>query len=127
MSDITKREEEIAELREQKALTFKAIAERYQISPNRASQIYRSVQRKRREERRRELYREENKKTVSVPMTLGELEVLRRILLAFSSWKLDNETHTIGKWCEFLSDTDYTTAESLNARCGRIEQEERNS
>lgn len=125
MKGITKREEEIADLREQKALTFKAIAELYHISPSRASQIYGKVQRKRREERRRELYQEQNQKPVSVSMTLGELVVLRRILLAFYSWKLNSESHTIGRWNDFLWDTDYTTAETLYVRFGGIEQEAR--
>ena len=54
-----------------------------------------------------------------------ELVVLCRVLLAFSSWKLNSDTHTIGRGHDYLQDTDYTTAETLYARLRRIEREER--
>ena len=43
-----KMSEEITKLREQQGLTFKAIGERYQISPEKASYLYQSFLRRRR-------------------------------------------------------------------------------
>ena len=50
-----KQAEEIAELRELHGMTFKAIAERYQISPGKVSYLYHDLQRLRRLARYREL------------------------------------------------------------------------
>lgn len=125
MEELTAREEEIADLREQKSYSYKAIGALYDISPSRASQIHQRVQRKRREERRRVLYLEENKKTVSFDLTLGEAEVLMRILLAFTVWKMDNGRHTIGGKFEFFEDVDYIVAGQLDKRLRKLERDTR--
>ena len=66
--------EEIAKLREQQGMTFKAIGEMYQISPGKVSYLYQDFLRRRRLARVREMYQQENRQlTVSVKMTLGEI------------------------------------------------------
>ena len=127
MAGLTDLEQEIFTLREQKCLTYKAIGEQFHISPSRASQIFHAAQRKLQAAKRRELYLEENKMVVPVELSLGEIVVLRRILLVFSTWYFHKEPHSLSRWNECLKDVDYTTGEELGKRLFAIEQKVRQS
>lgn len=119
MDETTNREEEIADLRERQGLTYKAIGERYHISPSRAAQIYRRLQRRRQEQRRRELYQKENQKTVSFSLTLGEVVVLNKILLDFRVKKV------CGGRRGPMEDVDYLVAARLSSRLSKLEHDTR--
>ena len=97
--------EEIAKLREQQGLTFKAIGEKYQISPGKASYLYQDFLRRRRLARVREMYEQENRLTVSVKITLGEIVVLRRILAFYQTWVHRESLRRRGKTPCFRSRT----------------------
>ena len=90
--------EEIADLRERQGLTFKAIAELYQISSGRASYLYQDCLRRRRLARYNEMHKRQNQMIVTVKMTLGEIVVLRRILSYYENWQFrENNRYTKGK------------------------------
>lgn len=116
-----KRAEEIAELRELQGMTFKAIAERYQISPGKASYLYHDLQRRRRVQRHRELYEAQNQITVSFSLTLGEAVILQRLLLFYQK-RVFAESARRG---DLADDPDYNTSEALLRRLFRLEHETR--
>ncbi|MCI8475329.1 MAG: hypothetical protein HFF07_08355 [Oscillospiraceae bacterium] len=95
MDDQTiKLSEEIADLRERQSLTFKAIAQQYQITPARASHLYRVCLYRRRLAHYREMHERENQMTLSVKLTMGELAVLQRILSYYELWQLRESTRS---------------------------------
>ena len=95
--------EEIADLRERQGLTFKAIAELYQISSGRAS--YQMI--------------------VTVKMTLGEIVVLRRILSYYENWQFrENNRYTKGK-NPLFQEPDCVIAKYLEERFLLLEKEKR--
>lgn len=95
MDDQTiKLSEEIADLRERQSLTFKAIAQQYQITPARASRLYQVCLYRRRLAHYREMHERENQMTLSVKLTLGELAVLQRILSYYELWQLRESTRS---------------------------------
>lgn len=120
-------EEELTDLREQQGLTFKALGERYHISPAKASQIYHKVQFNRQVQRRREMRRQENQQVVAFELTLGEAVVLQRILYAFGTWKLRDGNYRIGKKYGALQDVDYITSGELRRRLMDLEGDTRQS
>ena len=116
-----KQAEEIAELRELHGMTFKAIAERYQISSGKASYLYHDLQRRRRVQRHRELYEAQNQITVSFSLTLGEAVILQRLLLFYQK-RVFAESARRG---DLADDPDYNTSEALLRRLFRLEHETR--
>ncbi len=119
------RDQEIVALRDEEELTFKAIGERYHISASRASQIYRSEQRRMRSEKRKEFYEAEKRKTVSLDLTLGEVEILIRILGNFKRRKMRAGGKLEEKKRTYLEDVEYLTAEDLSVRLYRLERDAR--
>ena len=120
-----KRAEEIAVLREQQGMTFKAIGERYQISQGKAAYLYQIFLRRRRLERFHELYEEQNQMTVSIKMTLGELVVLQRVLSFYQMWVLRENSRRTHEENPLFKEPDYVTAEYLNNRFAKLEREKR--
>ncbi len=117
--------EEIAKLREQQGMTFKAIGEMYQISPGKVSYLYQDFLRRRRLARVREMYQQENRQlTVSVKMTLGEIVVLRRILAFYQTWVRRESLRRRGE-NPLFQEPDCVTAEYLSSRFGELEKEKR--
>ncbi|MCI9403200.1 MAG: hypothetical protein HFF04_05970 [Oscillospiraceae bacterium] len=116
-----KQAEEIAELRELHGMTFKAIAERYQISPGKVSYLYHDLQRLRRLARYRELREAQNQITVSFSLTLGEAVILQRLLLFYQK-RVFAESARRG---DLADDPDYNTSEALLRRLFRLEHETR--
>lgn len=117
--------EEIAKLREQQGMTFKAIGEMYQISPGKVSYLYQDFLRRRRLARVREMYQQENRQlTVSVKMTLGEIVVLRRILAFYQTWVHRESLRRRGE-NPLFQEPDCVTAEYLSSRFGKLEKEKR--
>ena len=119
-----KMSEEITKLREQQGLTFKAIGEMYQISPGKASYLYQDFLRRRRLARVREMYEQENRLTVSVKITLGEIVVLRRILAFYQTWVHRESLRRQGE-NPLFQEPDCVTAEYLSSRFGKLEKEKR--
>ena len=119
-----KMSEEITKLREQQGLTFKAIGEKYQISPGKASYLYQDFLRRRRLARVREMYEQENRLTVSVKITLGEIVVLRRILAFYQTWVRRESLRRRGE-NPLFQEPDCVTAEYLSSRFGELEKEKR--
>ena len=119
-----KMSEEITKLREQQGLTFKAIGEKYQISPGKASYLYQDFLRRRRLARVREMYEQENRLTVSVKITLGEIVVLRRILAFYQTWVHRESLRRRGE-NPLFQEPDCVTAEYLSSRFGKLEKEKR--
>ncbi len=117
--------EEIAQLREQQGMTFKAIGEMYQISPGKVSYLYQGFLRRRRLAHYRELHEKQNQMTVSVKMTLGELVVLRRILSFYQSRVCREDSRLSRMENPVFKEPDYVTAEYLERQFARLEQEKR--
>ena len=116
---------EIAELRERESMTFKAIGERYQLTPGKASYLYQDHLRRRRIARYREIHEEQNQINVSVSMTLGEIAVLRRILSLYQIWALRENSRRAKEENPLFEEPDYVTAEYLNRRFAGLEKEKR--
>lgn len=115
--------EEIVALRDEKGLTFKAIGERCHISATGAMQIYRSAQRELRRQQHKESCGAEQRKMVSLDLTLGEAAFLIRVLGDFKRRKM----RAGGKRREqkgYLEDAEYLAAAELGARLYRLEQGE---
>lgn len=114
--DLTKRELEIARLREDEKQTFGAIGKHFGISDSRASRIYHLVQRKRRTAKRQALLLPENQVILSFPLSRGEGIVLGKILSAVLSGQLDRclqiEDHEL--------DPDYLYAAELQKRLSSL-------
>ncbi len=116
---------EIAGLREQQGMTFKAIGEMYHISPGKASYLYQDHLRRRRIARYREIHEEQNQINVSVPMTLGEIAVLCRILSLYQIWVLRENSRRAKEENPLFKEPDYVTAEYLNRRLSELERKKR--
>lgn len=110
---MTEREQEVLRLHEDERLSFRVIAERYGISPGRASQVYRDADRKRRHAYQVELQREENKKEISLVLTRGELLMLWDILGEYVHLATNNIRHTRDELNRLESDPRYQEAERL--------------
>lgn len=119
-----KKAEEITKLREQQGMTFKAIGEMYQISPGKVSYLYQDFLRRRRLARVHEMYEQENRLTVSVKMTLGEIVALRRILAFYQTWVRRESLRRRGE-NPLFQEPDCVTAEYLNGRFAKLEKEKR--
>ncbi len=119
-----KMSEEITKLREQQGLTFKAIGEMYQISPGKASYLYQDFLRRRRLARVREMYEQENRLTVSVKITLGEIVALRRILAFYQTWVRRESLRRRGD-SPLFQEPDCVTAEYLSSRFAELEKKKR--
>ena len=117
--------EEIAGLREQGGMTFKAIGELYQISPGKVSYLYQDHLRRRRVMRSRELHEAQNQITVSFALTLGEAVILQRILSFYRRRIFCKNSRQLGKEDSIFQDPDYLTAESLSLRLFRLESKTR--
>lgn len=120
-----KRAEEIAALREEQGMTFKAIGELYQISPGKASYLYQDFLRRRRLARVHELYEEQNQIEVSIKMTLGEVVVLQRVLTFYQTWALRKNSRRAREENPLFKEPDYVTAKYLNSRLAKLEKEKR--
>lgn len=127
MQEITERELEIARLREGEGLSYRAIGERYGITPGRASQLYHSLVRKRQERQWKEFNEAQNQKNVSIDFTLGEIVVLQRILHCYMLEERGKIRHTLNNPdMELLeSGVDYITAERLSSRLCAAENQNR--
>ena len=117
--------EEIAELREQQGMTFKAIGERYQISPGRASYLYQNFLRRRRIARFQEQHEEQNRISVSFALTLGEVVILQRILFFYQNRIFCKNGRRLGKEDSVFHDPDYIAAGDLSRRLFGLERETR--
>lgn len=117
--------EEIARLRELEGMTFKAIGERYQISPEKVSYLYQSFLRRRRLAHYCEMHEKQNQMTVSVRMTLGEIAVLQRILSLYEAWALRENSRRTGKGNPLFKEPDCITAKYLGGRLAKLEEEKR--
>lgn len=117
--------EEIAALREEQGMTFKAIGELYQISPGKAFYLYQDFLRRRRLARVYELYEEQNQIEVSIRMTLGEVVVLQRVLTFYQTWALRENSRRAREENPVFKEPDYVTAEYLNNRLAKLEKEKR--
>lgn len=84
--ELTERHLKAAELRECQGLTFQKIGGILGVSQPEAALLYREVLRSRREERKKEFFRQENSRVVSVEFSLGELAVLQRMLAHYQTW-----------------------------------------
>lgn len=115
---LTKRELEIAQLREKEKQTFKIIGKRFGISASRASRIYHLIQRKRRTAKRQGLLLPENQVILSFSLSRGEAIVLDKILSATLEGRLDYqlqiESHEL--------DPDYLCAVELQRRLSALPQ-----
>lgn len=120
-----KRAEEIAALREEQGMTFKAIGEPYQISPGKVSYLYQKFLYRRRLARVRELYEEQNQMEVSLKMTLGEAVALQRILTFYQTWVLRESSHRTREENPLFREPDYVTAKYLHDRLVKLEKEKR--
>lgn len=123
--ETAKRAEEIAELREQQKMTFKAIGEKYQIPAEKASRLYQDFLRYRRIARYWELHEKQNQMTVMVKMTLGELVVLQRILNLYQAWVFRESSHRTRKENPLFQEPDSIMAEHLIRRFSKMEREKR--
>lgn len=123
--DLTEQEKAVVKLREREKLSFRAIGERYGISPSKASTIYYRAQRELKIRQYRELWREQNQKEVSFPLTLGEAVVLKRILVLFQDWKLNDCQKTERGYRELCQDPEHLTAKALEQRLILLEQKTR--
>lgn len=117
--------EEIAGLREQQKMTFKAIGEMYHISPGKVSYLYQDYLRRRRVARYREIHERQNQMSVSVSMTLGETVVLQRILTLYQIWALRESSRWDKKGNPLFQEPDCVTAEYLNRRLSELERKKR--
>lgn len=109
MNKITDRELSIYDLRANAGLTLKEIGEHFKISPSRVSYLFRQAQRKMSIIKREELLAEENKRNLLVNFTLGELDLLCRVLSDYQ-YLMTNFVRR-SKGTESLEDdTDYSTA-----------------
>lgn len=124
---ITEREDEIMRLREIEGLSYRVIGEQFGISKSRASQIYHSILRKRREQQWKEFYEAQNRKTVSFELTLGEIVILQRILVCYMLEERGKiwHTRTNSDQEELENSIDYMTAESLSRRLHVTENQNR--
>lgn len=120
-----KKAEEIAQLREEQGMTFKAIGEICRISPGKASYLYQDFLRRRRLARYHELYEEQNQMTVCVKMTLGELVFLQRALNHYHTWMLRESCRRTREENPLFREPDCVTAEYLNRRFAELEKEKR--
>ncbi len=115
---LTKRELEIAKLREKEKQTFKVIGKHFGISASRASRIYHLVQRKRRTAKRQALLLPENQVILSFSLSRGEAIVLDKLLSATLEGHLDYhlqiESHKL--------DPDYLCAAKLQKRLSALLQ-----
>ena len=111
---MTEREQEVLRLHEIERLSFRAIAERYGISRNRASQVYRDADRKRRHAYMVEMRREANKKEIPLVLTRGELLMLGEILDHYTYLASNNIRHTLDELERVQADTRYQEAKRLS-------------
>jgi len=93
--ELTEREMEILELREQK-VPYREIAEKYSISQNRVRQIYAEAKRKLREAQRRILAGQANMMIVPTGFSRSQLIIIRESLFALKREKFDEICHTRG-------------------------------
>lgn len=123
--ELTERELEIERLREKEGLSFREIGLRFQISANRASFLYRQARRKHNEQRRWELYQEQNMRPVTLNLTLGEIVQLRRILTDYGRLR-EFRIHAKSIERELLqADIDYINAGRLHDKLMEIEKTQR--
>lgn len=97
--ELTQREREILELREQK-VTYKKIAEMYGVSVSRAQSICRQAQRRLREEQRRVLISRANQVIVPTAFTRSQLIIIRDALSTMQNEMRNNIVHTHKKLTE---------------------------
>lgn len=109
MMPITPREIEAEALREDEGLTYKAMAERLQVSPSLARQLYVHAKRKRREALRRELARGQREHPVDIPFLPSELEALRTLL----KHVVQTRRHRDKTLSDCYADRDYAAARLL--------------
>lgn len=116
---------EIADLRERRGMTFKAIGELYQISPGRASCLYQDHLRRQRLAHYYEMHEKQNQMPVCVKLTLGELLVLRRILSYYQDWKFREDSRRARTENPLFEEPDCITAKYLGEQFIRLEKEKR--
>lgn len=112
LRELTPREIEIIRLREEESWTFRAIGTQFGVSDSRAFQIYRQIQRRRREAKRLLLALPENRVLLSFSLSRGEATVLEKILSAVLEGYLDRPLQ-IG---DHGLDPDFLYAEELHRR-----------
>ena len=118
-----KRAGEIAQLREESGMTFKAIGEKLGLSPSKTSYLYQALLRDRRAARYRELYAAQNQIDISLPLTLGEGVILRRIPFFYQNRVLREDSRRSSFSYLLRNDPDYATAENIQKRLFHIEHE----
>lgn len=91
--ELTERELEILELREQK-VPYRELAEKYSLSQNRVRQIYAEAKRKLREAQRRILAGQANMMIVPTAFSRSQLIIIREALSALRSKMFYEITHT---------------------------------
>lgn len=116
---------EIADLRERREMTFKAIGELYLISPGKVFWLYQDHLRRRRLAHYYEMYEKQNQMPVCVKLTLGELLVLRRILSYYQDWRLRENSRRTRTENPLFGEPDCITAKYLCEQFIRLEKEKR--
>ena len=124
--ELTERHLKAAELREYQGLTFQKIGGILGVYQTEAALLYREVLRSRREERKKEFFRQENSRVVSVEFSLGELAVLQRMLAHYQTWMRKTTSPTLDWLGELLEDIDYIAAEKMILRLLAAECKNRN-
>lgn len=117
--------EEIAILREQQGLTFRAIGETLRLPPGKVSYLYHELQRQRRILRYRELREQQNQIAVSLSLTLGEGLVLQKVLSFYQNRMFRENSRYLGCGAQFPDDPDFAVAEELLRRISELDYETR--
>lgn len=119
---LTDQEQAIVTLREEQRLSFRAIGELLELSPNKTSYIYHQTTRKLRHNRFHELREEQNQIIVSFPLMVGEVVILRRILFLFQKWKRGDCRGNHPEFQELKNDPEYLAAEDMEKRLAALER-----
>lgn len=119
---LTDQEQTIVTLREEQKLSFRAIGERLELTPNKTSYAYHRAARKLRINRFHELREEQNQIMVSLSLSVGEAVILQRILSLFRAWKMDDCRNNDPELQEIWNDPEYLVAEDLEKRLSALER-----
>lgn len=120
-----KQAEEIAKLREEQGMTFRAISEKLRLSPGKVSYLYQELQKQRRIDRYWQLRERQNQISVSLPLTLGEGLVLQKILSSYELRTLRENSRYFSKGFQSSDDPDLAVAKGLLSRLSAIDQKTR--
>ena len=119
---LTDREQTIVTLREEQKLSFRAIGERLELTPNKTSYAYHRAARKLRINRYHQLREEQNLIMVSLSLSVGEVVILRRVLSLFREWKRKDCRGNYSELQKIWNDPEYLVAGDLETRLSGLER-----